>query len=66
MTTADQSLDTTVYLPLLGENVEEGSITRWLKQAGEHVEHNEPLLEIATEKVEHRLESGFTSADLAE
>jgi 2-oxoglutarate dehydrogenase E2 component (dihydrolipoamide succinyltransferase) len=52
MTATDQSRVTTVHLPSLGESIEEGTLTRWLKQAGEHVEHHEPLLEIATDKVD--------------
>ena len=38
-------------LPQLGESVAEGTIKRWLKQAGERVERDEPLVEIDTDKV---------------
>ncbi|MYW06342.1 biotin/lipoyl-containing protein, partial [Streptomyces sp. SID3343] len=41
-----------VTLPALGESVQEGTITRWLKQEGERVELDEPLLEVSTDKVD--------------
>ncbi|MBV9025186.1 MAG: 2-oxoglutarate dehydrogenase, E2 component, dihydrolipoamide succinyltransferase, partial [Streptomycetaceae bacterium] len=41
-----------VTLPALGESVSEGTITRWLKAEGEHVEADEPLLEVSTDKVD--------------
>lgn len=52
MTIVGQSLETTVSLPSLGESVEECTVTRWLKKPGDRVEHEEPLLEIATDKVD--------------
>lgn len=52
MPVIDQKLETTVHLPSLGESVEEATVTRWLKQPGERVEQEEPLLEIATDKVD--------------
>jgi 2-oxoglutarate dehydrogenase E2 component (dihydrolipoamide succinyltransferase) len=39
-------------MPSLGESVEEGVITRWLKAVGDTVEIDEPLLEVATDKVD--------------
>ncbi|MFD1313207.1 2-oxo acid dehydrogenase subunit E2 [Streptomyces kaempferi] len=39
-------------LPALGESVTEGTVTRWLKQVGERVEADEPLLEVSTDKVD--------------
>jgi pyruvate dehydrogenase E2 component (dihydrolipoamide acetyltransferase) len=42
----------TVQMPALGESVTEGTITRWLKQVGDHVEVDEPLLEVSTDKVD--------------
>src|SRR5205823_2741307 len=39
-------------MPQLGETVTEGTITRWLKQVGEHVEADEPLFEVSTDKVD--------------
>ncbi len=41
-----------VPMPQLGESVVEGTISRWLKKEGEHVEKLEPLLEVSTEKVD--------------
>src|SRR5690606_36423202 len=43
---------TDVVLPALGESVTEGTVTRWLKQVGEEVEADEPLLEVSTDKVD--------------
>src|SRR5690606_17819007 len=43
---------TPVILPALGESVTEGTVTRWLKQVGDTVEIDEPLLEISTDKVD--------------
>jgi 2-oxoisovalerate dehydrogenase E2 component (dihydrolipoyl transacylase) len=43
--------NTVVQMPQLGESVSEGTIGRWLKQPGERVERNEPLVEIQTDKV---------------
>ncbi|WP_019877744.1 2-oxoglutarate dehydrogenase, E2 component, dihydrolipoamide succinyltransferase [Sporichthya polymorpha] len=41
-----------VTLPALGESVTEGTVTRWLKQEGDTVAADEPLLEISTDKVD--------------
>ncbi|SDT07495.1 2-oxoglutarate dehydrogenase, E2 component, dihydrolipoamide succinyltransferase [Actinopolymorpha singaporensis] len=43
---------TSVTLPALGESVTEGTVTRWLKQVGDKVEADEPLLEVSTDKVD--------------
>src|SRR5919204_6079040 len=43
--------NTVVKLPQLGESVSEGTIGRWLKQPGDRVERDEPLVEIQTDKV---------------
>src|SRR5262249_1887289 len=43
--------------PQMGVSVSEGTITRWLKQEGEHVEADEPLLEISTDKVDTEVPS---------
>ncbi|MFB8181622.1 biotin/lipoyl-containing protein, partial [Streptomyces sp. NPDC055966] len=43
---------TDVVLPALGESVTEGTVTRWLKQVGEDVAEDEPLLEVSTDKVD--------------
>ncbi|WP_371800202.1 2-oxo acid dehydrogenase subunit E2 [Streptomyces sp. NBC_01707] len=46
-----------VTLPPLGESVTEGTVTRWLKQVGEAVEADEPLLEVSTDKVDTEIPS---------
>jgi pyruvate dehydrogenase E2 component (dihydrolipoamide acetyltransferase) len=43
---------TEVVMPQLGESIFEGTITQWLKKAGERVEKDEPLFEISTDKVD--------------
>jgi pyruvate dehydrogenase E2 component (dihydrolipoamide acetyltransferase) len=47
----------TVQMPALGESVTEGTITRWLKQEGDHVDVDEPLLEVSTDKVDTEIPS---------
>src|SRR3954470_13573582 len=42
-------MPTSVTMPALGESVTEGTVTRWLKQEGERVETDEPLLEVSTD-----------------
>ncbi|MEN3316572.1 MAG: hypothetical protein V7605_2806, partial [Acidimicrobiaceae bacterium] len=46
-----------VTLPALGESVTEGTVTRWLKAEGEHIEADEPLLEVSTDKVDTEIPS---------
>jgi 2-oxoglutarate dehydrogenase E2 component (dihydrolipoamide succinyltransferase) len=46
-----------VTMPRLGESVSEGTVTRWLKQEGERVEADEPLLEVSTDKVDTEIPS---------
>ena len=41
-----------VVMPALGESVTEGTVTRWLKNVGDTVEMDEPLLEVSTDKVD--------------
>jgi 2-oxoglutarate dehydrogenase E2 component (dihydrolipoamide succinyltransferase) len=48
---------TVVTMPALGESVTEGTITRWLKQPGDRVEVDEPLLEVSTDKVDTEIPS---------
>ncbi|ASW56105.1 2-oxoglutarate dehydrogenase, E2 component, dihydrolipoamide succinyltransferase [Plantactinospora sp. KBS50] len=48
---------TSVTLPALGESVTEGTVTRWLKQVGDTVEADEPLLEVSTDKVDTEIPS---------
>lgn len=47
----------TVQMPALGESVTEGTVTRWLKQVGDTVEVDEPLLEVSTDKVDTEIPS---------
>jgi pyruvate dehydrogenase E2 component (dihydrolipoamide acetyltransferase) len=46
-----------VQMPALGESVTEGTVTRWLKQEGDTVELDEPLLEVSTDKVDTEIPS---------
>ncbi|MBY4214379.1 2-oxoglutarate dehydrogenase, E2 component, dihydrolipoamide succinyltransferase [Rhodococcus fascians] len=46
-----------VQMPALGESVTEGTVTRWLKQEGDTVEVDEPLLEVSTDKVDTEIPS---------
>jgi 2-oxoglutarate dehydrogenase E2 component (dihydrolipoamide succinyltransferase) len=46
-----------VTMPRLGESVTEGTVTRWLKQEGDRVEADEPLLEVSTDKVDTEIPS---------
>jgi pyruvate dehydrogenase E2 component (dihydrolipoamide acetyltransferase) len=41
-----------VVMPQMGESITEGTVSKWLKQVGERVEKDEPLLEISTDKVD--------------
>ena len=46
-----------VTMPALGESVTEGTVTRWLKEVGDDVEVDEPLLEVSTDKVDTEIPS---------
>jgi pyruvate dehydrogenase E2 component (dihydrolipoyllysine-residue acetyltransferase) len=46
-----------VVMPQMGVSVSEGTITKWLKQQGDQVEADEPLLEISTDKVDTEVPS---------
>ncbi len=46
-----------VYMPQLGESVNEGTVTKWLKQIGERVEEYEALVEVNTDKVDTEIGS---------
>ena len=52
-------MSNTVNMPALGESVTEGTVTRWLKEVGETVEVDEPLLEVSTDKVDTEIPSPF-------
>ena len=49
-----------VRLPKMGESVTEATITSWLKEVGEKIEVDEPLVEVATDKVDNELPSEFS------
>jgi 2-oxoglutarate dehydrogenase E2 component (dihydrolipoamide succinyltransferase) len=46
-----------VQMPALGESVTEGTVTRWLKQEGDTVEIDEPLVEVSTDKIDTEIPS---------
>ncbi|GIF71760.1 2-oxoglutarate dehydrogenase, E2 component, dihydrolipoamide succinyltransferase [Asanoa siamensis] len=48
---------TVVSMPALGESVTEGTVTRWLKEVGDNVDVDEPLLEVSTDKVDTEIPS---------
>jgi len=48
---------TDIVMPQMGESIVEGTLTRWLKKAGDKVERDEPLFEISTDKVDTEIPS---------
>ena len=48
---------TEVVMPQMGESIAEGTITKWLKSVGDHVDRDEPLFEISTDKVDAEIPS---------
>jgi pyruvate dehydrogenase E2 component (dihydrolipoamide acetyltransferase) len=50
-------MSVSVTMPRLGESVTEGTVTRWLKNEGDRVEADEPLLEVSTDKVDTEVPS---------
>ena len=50
-------MDFSVTMPALGESVSEGTVTRWLKAEGDHINVDEPLLEVSTDKVDTEIPS---------
>ncbi|MEU5855719.1 2-oxoglutarate dehydrogenase, E2 component, dihydrolipoamide succinyltransferase [Nocardiopsis sp. LDBS0036] len=50
-------MPTSVSMPALGESVTEGTVTQWLKNVGDTVEVDEPLLEVSTDKVDTEIPS---------
>jgi pyruvate dehydrogenase E2 component (dihydrolipoamide acetyltransferase) len=50
-------MPTEVTMPQMGESIFEGTITRWLKKAGDPIEKDEPLFEISTDKVDAEIPS---------
>ena len=55
---------TSVTMPRLGESVTDGTVTRWLKQVGDTVEADEPLVEVSTDKVDTEIPSPFAGTVL--
>ena len=53
-------MTTTLTMPEVGETVTEGTIERWLKKPGDHVDKYEPIVEINTDKVDVELPSPVT------
>jgi 2-oxoglutarate dehydrogenase E2 component (dihydrolipoamide succinyltransferase) len=51
---------TDVVMPQMGESIFEGTITKWLKKAGETVQKDEPLFEISTDKVDAEIPAPVT------
>jgi 2-oxoglutarate dehydrogenase dihydrolipoamide succinyltransferase (E2 component) len=51
---------TDVLMPQMGESIAEGTVSRWIKKAGDRVERDEPLLEISTDKVDAEIPSPAT------
>ena len=49
-----------VLMPQMGESIVEGTVTKWLKQVGEGIERDEPLLEISTDKVDAEVPAPIT------
>src|SRR3989338_4225662 len=49
--------DMNVMMPQMGESIAEGTIVRWIKKVGEHVDRDEPLFEISTDKVDAEIPS---------
>ena len=50
-------MSTTVSMPQLGETVTEGTVLRWMKQVGDRIAEDEPLVEISTDKVDTEVPS---------
>src|SRR5437016_9017108 len=48
---------TDVVMPQMGESIVEGTLTKWLKKSGDHIERDEPLFEISTDKVDTEIPS---------
>jgi 2-oxoglutarate dehydrogenase E2 component (dihydrolipoamide succinyltransferase) len=46
-----------ILMPQMGESVVEGTIVRWIKHVGDHVDKDDPLLEISTDKVNAEIPS---------
>src|SRR5207248_10129799 len=53
-------MPTDIVMPQMGESIFEGTITKWLKKAGETVQRDEPLFEISTDKVDAEIPAPAT------
>jgi len=53
----EETMQTEVVMPQMGESVTEGTVTTWFKEIGEYVERDEALLEITTDKVDAEVPS---------
>ena len=62
---AASSSGVVVTMPALGESVTEGTVTRWLKNVGDAINVDEPLLEVSTDKVDTEIPSPATGTILA-
>src|SRR5678810_1435256 len=49
--------ETKVIMPQMGESIFEGTLTKWLKKAGDTVKRDEPLFEISTDKIDSEIPS---------
>src|SRR5579883_8654 len=47
--------ETKVIMPQMGESIFEGTLTKWLKKKGDHVQRDEPLFEISTDKIDSEI-----------
>ena len=63
--TAPASAGVVVTMPALGESVTEGTVTRWLKNVGDTISVDEPLLEVSTDKVDTEIPSPATGTILS-
>jgi pyruvate dehydrogenase E2 component (dihydrolipoyllysine-residue acetyltransferase) len=50
-------MSTDVIMPQMGESIAEGTIVRWIKNVGDHIDRDEPLFEISTDKVDAEIPS---------
>jgi 2-oxoglutarate dehydrogenase E2 component (dihydrolipoamide succinyltransferase) len=53
----EKTMAVDVIMPQMGESIFEGTITKWLKKAGDKIERDEPLFEISTDKVDAEIPS---------
>ena len=49
--------DKPILMPKMGESIAEATITKWLKSEGDHITKDEPIVEIATDKVDSEIPS---------